>query len=67
MKNILIISQYFTPDITAAAFRIKDLYDVMKNSKQLNVDIITTLSSYFEYVTNNFNRSESFKSFIKSV
>ena len=42
MKNILIISQYFTPDITAAAFRIKDLYDVIRNSKQLNVDIITT-------------------------
>lgn len=41
MKNILVISQYFRPDITAAAFRIADLYTAFKNNN-LDVDVITT-------------------------
>lgn len=40
-KNILLISQYFTPDITAAAFRIEDLYNALKESGH-NVKVITT-------------------------
>lgn len=41
MKKILVISQYFRPDITAAAFRIADLYTALKNNN-LDVDVITT-------------------------
>lgn len=40
-KTVLMITQYFTPDITAAAFRMSDMYEAIKDS--YDVDIITTL------------------------
>lgn len=42
IKNILIISQYFRPDITAAAFRISDLYDTIEKDDNIQAKVITT-------------------------
>ena len=39
-KNILIVSQFYIPDITAAAYRINDMYESIKNMAE--IDIITS-------------------------
>lgn len=39
-KHILIISQYFPPDITAAAFRIKETADIL-NKKGYKITVLT--------------------------
>lgn len=40
-KRILILTQYFVPDITAAAYRMRDLFDAMQRSGH-KVDLVTT-------------------------
>jgi len=42
MKRILLISQYFPPDITAASFRIGELARYLSNSGRFNVEVLTT-------------------------
>lgn len=39
-KKLLIITQYYIPDITAAAYRINDMYEAIKD--QYETDIITS-------------------------
>lgn len=39
-RKILIVSQYYTPDITAAAYRMNDMVDSVRD--MFDVDIITT-------------------------
>lgn len=39
-KKVLIISQYFTPDITAAAYRIRSIYDILRDKYE--VTVVTT-------------------------
>jgi len=36
-KKILIISQYFSPDITAAAFRMESIYQMLKDKCDVTV------------------------------
>jgi glycosyltransferase involved in cell wall biosynthesis len=37
-----VITQYFKPDITAAAFRMSDLYDNLSQRNDVDLDLITT-------------------------
>jgi len=39
-QKVLIVSQYYIPDITAAAYRINDMYEAIKD--RFEVDIVTT-------------------------
>ena len=41
MKKVLIITQYFYPDVTAAAYRMKELYEYL-NKKNCEVCVVTT-------------------------
>ncbi|MGV8104210.1 MAG: glycosyltransferase family 4 protein [Mesotoga sp.] len=42
MKSLLIISQYFPPDITAASFRIGELARFLAKSGEVDVNVLTT-------------------------
>ncbi len=42
IKKILLITQYFEPDITAAAFRMGDLYRNLNNREDVKLTVITT-------------------------
>ena len=42
MKSVLIISQYFPPDITAASFRLGELARFLAKSGKVDVSVLTT-------------------------
>lgn len=41
-KKVLLITQYFTPEVNAAAFRLKDLYENLEEKKDIDLKVITT-------------------------
>jgi len=57
-KKILMISQYFSPDITAAAYRMESIYQILKD--KYNVTVLTTTPHKSEReineVDNNIHR-----------
>lgn len=51
MKKVLLISQYFPPDITAAAFRMGALHSFLLE-KGVDADVLTTTPHKFEQTNN---------------
>lgn len=42
MKKVLIITQYFPPDLTAAAFRIGELVKYLQKTNKFHIEVLTT-------------------------
>jgi len=57
-KEILIVSQFYTPDVTAAAYRMNDMYEAIKD--MIEIDIITSYphksNVIVEYAESNIYR-----------